>query len=254
MPVTRQLHVHLLPEMASAEELRGGLVLVIDVLRASTTIVHALAAGAKAVYPVAEPDEARVLAEQFRGERVLRGGERGSRPIPGFDLGNSPSEYTPALCEGSRIIFTTTNGTRALLHAASAERVLVAAFTNFSAVCGVALADARPVHILCAGTGGQVTLEDTLLAGAFVEALTEKEFDLNDGARLAWDCFEFHGRLVPEAIRMGRSGQHLIELGYEADLKDAAQVDRHPLVPELRRDPLRVEVGNYGMVRSRWPR
>ena len=113
MPLARELSVHLLPELVSAEQLRGGVAVVIDVLRASTTLIQALASGATAVYPVAEVDEARELAEAFRGERVLLGGERGGRPIPGFDLGNSPCEYTPEVCRGARVIFTTTNGTRA---------------------------------------------------------------------------------------------------------------------------------------------
>ena len=101
----------------------------------------------------------------MRAGRVLLGGERGGKPLPGFDLGNSPREYTGKVCKGNTLVLTTTNGTRALLRAAEAERVLVAAFVNYSAVCEQLRQDARPVHIVCAGTEGEVSLEDTLLAG-----------------------------------------------------------------------------------------
>src|SRR5207302_5744007 len=115
------------------------------------------------VLPCAEVAEARDRADQMPAGKVLLGGERGGRPIPGFDCGNSPGEYTAAVCKGATLVLTTTNGTRALLRAAEAERVLVAAFVNFSAVCEQLRADARPVHMVCAGCDGQVSLEDTLL-------------------------------------------------------------------------------------------
>src|SRR3954452_7183254 len=135
MPDDREVHVHLLPELVPPGRLAGGLAVVIDVLRATTTIVHALAAGCTAVRPCAEVEEARDLAGGMRAGRVLLGGERGGVPLPGFDLGNSPREYTAKVCRGSTLVLTTTNGTRALLRAAEAARVLVASFANFSAVC-----------------------------------------------------------------------------------------------------------------------
>src|SRR5262249_61487694 len=125
--------------------------------------------GGSGVRRCAEVEEARELAGGMRAGRVLLGGERGGRPLPGFDAGNSPREYTAKLCRGNTLVLTTTNGTRALLRAAEAERALVAGFVNFSAVCEQLRADLRPVHILCAGTEGEVTLEDTLLAGALVD-------------------------------------------------------------------------------------
>jgi 2-phosphosulfolactate phosphatase len=150
-------------------------------------------------------------------------------------------------------VLTTTNGTRALLRAAEAERVLVAGFVNYSAVCEQLRQDARPVHIVCAGTDGTVTLEDTLLAGALVDFLCEVgEVRLNDAGRLAWDCFENHGRVLLGALQVSRGGTQLRELGYDDDIQAAAQVDQFALVPELRREPLRVEVGAVGIVKSHW--
>jgi 2-phosphosulfolactate phosphatase len=253
MPEDRDVQVHLLPQLAPPGRLLGGVAVVIDVLRATTTIIHALAAGCTCVCPCAEVDEARALAGGMRAGRVLLGGERGGKPLPGFDLGNSPREYTPKVCRGTTLVMTTTNGTRALLRAVEAERTLLAGFVNFSAVCEQLRQESRPIHILCAGIEGQVSLEDTLLAGALVDFLCDVfEIRLNDGARLAWDSFEHHGQVLQGALEIGEGGARLRDLGYDDDIRAAAQIDGFALVPELRRDPLRVEVGAVGIVKSHW--
>src|SRR5438105_2668623 len=199
MPTPRDVRVHLLPDWAGT--LTGTTAVVVDVLRATTTIVHALAAGCTCVRPCATVEEARELAGQMRAGRALLGGERGGVPLPGFDLGNSPQEYTAKRCRGCTLVLTTTNGTRALLQAAEAERVLLAAFVNFSAICEQLRLDARPLHIVCAGDEGEPCLEDTLLAGALVDFLCEEtDARLNDSARLAWDCYENHGRILAGAL------------------------------------------------------
>jgi 2-phosphosulfolactate phosphatase len=253
MPHDRDVQVHLLPQLAPPGRLADGVAVVVDVLRATTTIVHALAAGCIAVCPCAEVEEARDLAGGMRVGRVLLGGERGGRPLPGFDLGNSPREYTAALCKGNTLVLTTTNGTRALLRAVEAPRVVVAAFVNYSAICEQLRQEMRPVHIVCAGSEGEVALEDTLLAGALVDFLCEgQDVRLNDGARLAWDCFENHGRVLLGALEISRGGANLRALGYDDDIRAAAEVDQFALVPELRRDPLRIEVGAVGISKSYW--
>jgi 2-phosphosulfolactate phosphatase len=255
MPEAREVRVWLVPEWATPERLAGSVAVVVDVLRATTTIVHALAAGGREVRPCAEIEEARRLAGGMRAGRVLLAGERGGRPLEGFDLGNSPGEFTAARCRGSTIVLTTSNGTRALLRAAAAERVLLAGFVNFSAVCEQLGREARPVHVVCAGDGGEVALEDALLAGALVEFLGEAgPVRLNDGARLAWDCFAQHGRVHAGALEVCDGGARLRELGYDEDVRAAGRVDRFALVPELRRDPTRVEIGAAGIVADRWPK
>jgi 2-phosphosulfolactate phosphatase len=255
MPDNREVHVALFPQAVLPERLAGSVAVVIDVLRASTTIVHALAAGCTDVRPVAELDEARSLAGGMRVGRVLLAGERDGAAVPGFDLGNSPAAQSPQLCRDRTLVLTTTNGTRALLQAAAAERVLVAGFVNYSAVCEQLRRDARPVCILCAGNHGGLALEDALLAGAFVDFLCEEaDARLDDAGRLAWDCFENHRELLPDALRMGDSGDRLRQLGYDEDIRLAAQVDQFLLVPELRRDPVRVEVGAVGVVNKYWPK
>ena len=252
--VPRQVHVHLAPSLVCPEQLADGVAIVIDVLRATTTIVHALAAGCLAVRPCATIEEARCLADRLPAGKVLLGGEREGLPIAGFDLGNSPREYTSARCAGTTLVLTTSNGTRALLHASRAGRVLAAGFVNYSAVCEQLRHEVRPVHVVCAGDAGGVALEDTLLAGALVEFFAGREnVYLNDGARLAWDCFENHGRHLEEALHLGSGGARLLSLGYDDDIRAAARIDLVHLVPELRQGPTRVEVGAVGISASHWP-
>ena len=251
----REVHVHLTPQLAASERMAGGIAVVIDVLRATTTMIHALAAGCPTVRPCAEVEEARALADAMRAGRVLLGGERDGKPLPGFDAGNSPLEYTASRCRGAALVLTTTNGTRALLHAAAAERTLIGAFVNYSAVCEQLRREARPVHIVCAGDAGAVALEDALLAGALVDFLSDLgPADLNDGARLAWDAFEQHGQVLEGALAVSAGGRRLRDLGYENDVRAAARVDQFALAAELRADPVRVEVAAAGIVKSHWQR
>jgi 2-phosphosulfolactate phosphatase len=177
--------------------------------------------------------------------------------ISGFDCGNSPSEYSWDRCNDRILVFTTTNGTRALLHAQSAERVMTAGFVNFSAVCETLLEETRPIHFLCAGSDGHVALEDTMLAGAFIAALIpHKPRMLNDSARLAWDVFECHGLVLEEALRLSKGGMQLQSVGLGDDIPLAAAVDRLMIVPETRFDGkqrLFLGIGSVGLERRLWP-
>ncbi len=248
----RDVRVHLTPELAPAV-MTGCVAVAIDVLRATTTIVQALASGCVSVRPCAEIDEAKALAESLPAGRTLLGGERGGLPLPGFDLGNSPREYTAKRCRGMTLVLTTSNGTRAIVRALAADRVLIAAFVNFTAVCEQLRHDARPLHIVCAGSEGAPCLEDTLLAGAIVDFLCDAcGVKLNDSARLAWDCYENHGRILAGALEVCSGGEHLKSIGFGADLPLAGEVDKFPLAPEVRRDPLRIEVGSMSVAKSRW--
>src|SRR5947208_10202296 len=121
--MSRPIVAHLLPGLLEPPELRGGVAVVIDVLRATSTIVHALAAGAQALIPCCEIDEARRIAATFPPGTALLGGERRGVMIPGFDLGNSPGDYTAEVVGGKIVVFTTTNGTGALFRAREARRV-----------------------------------------------------------------------------------------------------------------------------------
>src|SRR3954447_12368843 len=183
--------VHLLPELIPPGVLSGGVAVVVDVLRATTMMVHALSAGCVAVIPCGEVDEARRVAAGFPPGEALLAGERQGLPIDGFDLGNSPHSCTPEACRGKTLVMTTTNGTRAILASLDAERVVIGAFPNFAATALLLHTEERDIHIVCAGTDGRVSFEDTLLAGAFAQHLKDMGAGLrNDEAEIAAGTWE----------------------------------------------------------------
>jgi 2-phosphosulfolactate phosphatase len=208
---------------------------VIDVLRATTVIVRALDAGAERIIPTLDPDDAlQVRAE--RGADVLLGGERNSVRIAGFDLDNSPASYRPETVGGATIAFTTTNGTRALQRVASAgaTRVLCAAFANLDAVVERLASDER-AHLLvvCAGTEGAVSLEDTLCAGAIAAGivLRDPSVVLTDAGRAAALLYNGVRERLVEAVASGEHAQRLASLGFAADVVAAAQRNTSRGVP-----------------------
>jgi 2-phosphosulfolactate phosphatase len=238
---TRQLNIHFLPELMPPRSVTGSAVVVIDVLRASTTITAALAAGASEVVPCLDVDDARRMADRYDRERPLLGGERGGVRIEGFDLGNSPAEYTPECVAGRRIVFTTTNGTKALLAARDTQRIAIGSFVNVSAVVA-ALADQETIDLVCAGTAGEVTAEDVLLAGMLANrlAIADTTLVLGDQAILArsgWQKTSAAINAAPprttlvDTLRQSTGGKNLVSLGLDADVEYAAEVDRHTIVP-----------------------
>lgn len=267
--MSRELYVHFLPELFEPSELCGCAAVVIDVLRASTTIIQALANGAAAVVPVGEVDAAREIAANLRDGEVLLGGERAGVQIDGFGLDNSPLAYTRIVVGGNTVVFTTTNGTKALLRAAEAERILIGAFTNLNAVVETVSAESRPVHLLCAGTDGHISAEDVLFAGAVaygVAVTIGRELVPNDETEIARQFFTTRSEgisAVYDAIRNSRGGRNLVELGYEADIRHAASSNLHSVVPEY--DPrtnritvptpsrLQAKAGNAALRRSASP-
>ena len=249
------LNVHFLPNHVEPSQLAGSTVVVIDLLRASSTICQALASGATCVAPFLEIEDTRRAAEKFDRGEILLGGERHGKVIEGFDLGNSPLEYTPEAVGGRRVLFTTTNGTRALHHARLAKRTLIGCAMNRRAIAN-AVADASRIDILCAGTDGEITGEDIFAAGAIVHALLDPEvsadsatmlhYKTDDGARSAAAQWQ---ELLQAARKAGRSpseqlaeqmrdtpgGSNLLDIGHDADLAACAQLDTRAIVPELNR-------------------
>jgi 2-phosphosulfolactate phosphatase len=237
------LDVYLLPAWTNPADLTNRVVVVIDLLRATTTITQALAAGACEVIPCLEVAEAQTLADQWRKEPscggVVLGGERGGQRIPGFDLGNSPAEYTAESVGGKTVIFTTTNGTRAMQLCRQARRVLLGSFNSFSALVAE-LQGERDLALLCAGTAGLVTAEDVYFAGALVDAFLANGLGVpqNDEAvlaRVAWRGLA--GRETAERLAShlhdSRGGRNLAQLGMQDDILWAARIDTIDVVAEL---------------------
>lgn len=235
----KSINVYLVPSLAPEHACRGRTVIVIDILRATTTIVHALAAGAERVIPCLEIERAREIAAEL-GETALLGGERGGVRIEGFQLGNSPREYSSEKVLGKSIVFTTTNGTKALQCCLDSKQILIGAFVNFSAICEQ-VAHCDDLVLLCAGTGDEVTREDVLFAGAVTAELKRASSDaqLNDQAEIAADAWEtaqndLRGASpLAEVLRQSRGGRNLIEIGQDKDIEIAATIDSFNLVPEL---------------------
>jgi len=256
--MNHHLDVFAIPTLVTPEEMAGGTVVVIDVLRSSTTIVHALEAGAREIIPCLDVDEARQVAKECGPQEVLLGGERQGLPIPGFDLGNSPSEYTSYSVCGKAIALTTTNGTRAMDKCRLAEHVLIGAFVNASAICDRLMGQEK-IHLLCAGTDGQYSRDDVLLAGLLVEWLQRRggmSYQLNAQAVTARENW-VSSFAVPYAIgaepldpsrlaaelRKSVGGRTLTAIGLEEDILAAAQLDQFSLVPELDLSDFRIRRG-----------
>jgi 2-phosphosulfolactate phosphatase len=228
-------------------DLSGTVCVVFDVLRATSTIVTALANGAAAVIPVAEIPEA--LALKQKQPDVLLGGERDGVRIRAnltggvdFDLGNSPREYTHEKVGGRTIVLTTTNGSRALRACAAAKSVLASSFLNLSATAKH-LQSLSPSNLLlvCSGTFDQAAFEDVLAAGALADVLWNKFTPdiVADSARIAHDIYAQNRGDLLRAMEHSRNGRRLL---HNPDLRDdvtfCLQLDSQPLVVRMQQDAL----------------
>lgn len=240
-----QLDVYLLPALTTAQQLAGRTVVVIDVLRATTTMTKALEVGAQEIIPCQDVEEAKRIAARlasFSNENpveVVLGGERGGRRIDGFHFGNSPHEYTADSVGNKTLVFTTTNGTRAIQLCRQASRVLLASFNNLSSLVDE-LRIERDLALVCAGTDGHVAAEDMLFAGAFVNAIASEQSDAlsrNDEAllaRKAWLGMDHSDATsLVKSLRESRGGRNLLDLGMEEDIAAAAQIDTMITIAEL---------------------
>jgi 2-phosphosulfolactate phosphatase len=209
---------------------------IYDVLRASSTIITALAQGAKEVIPVLEPEDARLLYGRFAKKnecKVLLGGERNGEPIAGFHLGNSPLEYTPELVNNTTVIITTTNGTRALINSqkAGAQHILIGGILNQTTIVNH-LKNEPDITIVCAGVQGTFAYEDFLAAGLMLDELLIDELPYrSDDAALAALGLARGIKHNPSQIAQGRHGQRLIAKGKKADVDFCAAINKFSVLP-----------------------
>lgn len=233
------------PEEIARSDMAGVAAVVIDVVRASTTIVTALANGARGVVPVATPAEAAARARAWPGGALV-GGERGGAPPPGFDCGNSPAEYTAARVGGRTVVLTTTNGTRALLAIEGAGRVAVGGFVNASAVLRWLARDPTDVLLVCAGETGRFCLEDASCAGLLVEGLRAARPGavLSDSARAAGIVFRHYARDLGWMLDEAAWARMLVAQGRGADLPLCVARDAFPVVPVARDGVLVAELAH----------
>lgn len=251
----QELSVYELPTQFDPAELSGTTAVVIDVLRATTSILYALDAGAAEVIPCLGIEDAMRAAAAYPRSRVVLGGERGGLRIEGFDLGNSPLEYDAPAVAGKTVVMTTTNGTRAMGRCRAADEVFVGAFVNAAALAE-RLASRERIALVCAGSDDDVTRDDVLFAGLLVDRLqrgSRNAFRLNGRAINARQCWidaiprsmtsgdeKIPPGVLADQLRKSLAGQKLVAIGMEDDLYAAAQLDRFQLVPQLDTDRMRI--------------
>jgi 2-phosphosulfolactate phosphatase len=221
-------------DAVTPERVAGVTALVVDVLRASTTIIAALASGADGIVPVAHPDDARSRA----GTGVLVAGERRGEKLPGFDLGNSPVEFSATPLLGRTVVFTTSNGTRALLATRGAAAVGIAALVNASAAAAWAAAQRRDVTVVCAGERGALSLEDHVCAGLLVERLRRAVADarVTGPAEAASEAARPYEQDVTRLASDSRWARNLATSGHGPDVRACLRLDTTALVPIYVRD------------------
>jgi len=217
------------------ENLTGKTALVIDVLRATSTIITALNNGCQAVFPVTTPEEALELRRRLSGP-ILLGGERQGRRIEGFDLGNSPAEYPPEVVAGKKIIFTTTNGTRAIRACTRAANLVIASFLNAAAVVEFAAGTGTNILVVCAGTRGHFSLDDILCAGLVVDRLLQRlrpaglDPTVDDLGLAAVDLYHLYSNDIRAGVERSLHARRLKQMGFDEDIALCTRVDCHPLV------------------------
>lgn len=234
-----KLSVYFTPLGITNQAVAGIPVVVLDVLRATSSIVAAMANGARAVVPAATADEALRLAKNLERDDVLLAGERGGIRIEGFDLGNSPLEMTPEVVSDKTLVMATTNGTGALVAAEPGRPVLVVAITNFSAAVARArdeLHGSGELTILCSGKERMFALEDAYVAGRVVKALLpnnkRKDVELNDAAIAALELVRRYGDRWKRAVLASAAARDLKKIGYRNDVEAVTEVDAYDIVPE----------------------
>ena len=230
-------------EALAQTDLSGTTCVVLDILRATSSMITALANGAEQILPVATIEEA-LAAKAEHPEALLCGERNGLRITTAqtggteFDLGNSPREYTAEIVAGKTLISTTTNGTRALRACVNANQTLVASFLNLTATTDY-LRTAKPSHlvIVCGGTYEEAALEDTLASGAIAESVWDLFDDVEDSAQLARALHQSHGENLDQSIQLAKNARHLLELpDLAGDVEFCIQRDIYSFTAMLKPD------------------
>jgi 2-phosphosulfolactate phosphatase len=243
-----KIDVVLLPEEVKDRDISDFLVVLIDVLRASSTITTALAEGAKKIIPVFSPEEARQRAEDYHPGLVLLGGERNGEKLPGFDLGNSPLEYRSQKIKNKIILLSTTNGVKAINQVTKAKKIIIGCFLNIQAVIQYCQSYSKGVLLVCAGNRGSVSLEDTVCAGMikYIAEGNNKQADPDytyyyDDAFIAGHMYlKFKDDLL-NMFKASNWGQHLRAMGLEEDLIFCAQENIYHKIPVMKNDSIVID-------------
>jgi len=202
------------PELIHLHEVKGKLVVVVDIFRATSTMVAALAHGVTEILPFADLESCRAM----QGKGYLIAGERDGLTAPGFELGNSPVAYLEGNYAGKKLAMTTTNGTLALEKSKGASEILIGAFPNLKATASYIQSRNLDVLIHCAGWKGRFNLEDSLYAGALVQALSSSHANQEDGALAMSSLFAKEGDNLTSYLAQASHAKRLQNHGIEADI------------------------------------
>ncbi|HSR12849.1 MAG TPA: 2-phosphosulfolactate phosphatase [Thermodesulfobacteriota bacterium] len=222
------------PSELEKKDINRKSVVVIDALRATSTMIVAFENGCKAFVPVATVEEARALAEE--NPDFLLAGERGGFPPKDFSLGNSPRDYRPEKVKGKIVVMTTTNGTRALVASRGGADVLIGSFLNVTAVTRALVARGRDVLIACSGEKDVFCFEDAVCGGAIIEGMERigRTTEMSDAARSARMLFRQCEADIYGSLCGCDWGRHLEDIGLGDDIPICARVDSSDLVPVYR--------------------
>ena len=224
------------PQQTDELALRDKKVVVIDVLRASTSIITALKNGAREIIPVTTVGLAVKASPSLFGDAILRGGERNGKIIEGFNLCNSPAEYTEERVKGRGIIFSSTNGSFAMDRARYARELAVCGFVNLTMGVHFLRDNPEDALLMCAGKNGLFCIEDAVCAGMLIQRVMESgniDVDLSDGALAAVVLHKRFGKSIRRMLRTSEHGRYLIDIGFGDDLALCAGVDTIPVLPQL---------------------
>ncbi|MFN3378772.1 2-phosphosulfolactate phosphatase [Runella zeae] len=227
----KSIDVCLTPDLLHLHKIDNSIVVVTDIFRATSCMVTGLAYGVGSITPVATVEECYAL--QQKG--YIAAAERNAMKVEGFDLDNSPFSYMDDQLIGANIAMTTTNGTLSITKAkSSAVKVLIGAFLNLGAVANYLQAQPYDILVLCAGWKGRVNLEDTLFAGALVEALKEDYIIAEDSALMAMRAYQQAQNDLIGYVSNSSHVRRLQRLGIQKDIAYCLQKDLYDVVPVLR--------------------
>lgn len=225
----KHIEVCLTPEQIHHFDLSGKIVVVTDVLRATSCMVTGLAHGLDSIIPVATLEECQ--AYQLKG--YLAAAERGGRQVEGFDLGNSPFEYMNPDLKGKSVVVSTTNGTQAITKSMQARSILIGAFLNLSAVAKHLIFSDKDVVIHCSGWKGLFSMEDTLFAGALLDKLRLTHSSESDAALMALTMYQQAKSDVSAFIHKANHAQRLSRFNISKDIDFCCRLDEYSVVPQL---------------------
>ncbi len=228
-----EVEVYLSGYHVDEDDVRDRTVVVIDVLRTSTTAAAALRNGARAVVPAADMAEAGKIAANLDPESFALGGERTGQKIEGYRYGNSPLEYTREVINGKTLILNTTNGTPTIRRCRHAATLVVGAFVNLTLVARYVREESHDLVIVCAGWRKRVSLEDTLCAGMLLNDLWGgfEPPGTSDTCHMAFTLFKNEQTDIAGALLRSTHGQRLAEMGLSDDVAFCASVDAVPVLP-----------------------